>query len=215
MSISSLKNRITAALAARDYDEVARLAVSDRRALTKLVALAYIDKDDVMCWRAIEAMGAAAAAVAKKDAQRLRNLVQRILWSAREESGGMGWSAPELLAEIASASPRQFADIPPIIVSLHVEDEEKVFLKGVLWAIARMAEAGITEVPGAEEVVLRALEDSDPQVRGLAARAAVLASIGAAASKLKDLAEDEGRFVIYRDGGMEEESLAKVARSVR
>lgn len=214
MSISSLKNKITAALATRDYDEVARLAVSDRRALTKLVALAYIDKDDVMCWRAIEAMGAAAA-IAKKDPQRVRNLVQRILWSAREESGGMGWSAPELLAEIASASPRQFADIPPIIVSLHVEDEEKVFLKGVLWAIARMAEAGITEVPGAEEVVLRALEDSDPQVRGLAARAAVLASIGAAASKLKDLAGDEGRFVIYRDGDMEEESLAKVARSVR
>jgi hypothetical protein len=215
LSISSLKNKITAALATRDYDEVARLAVSDRRALTKLVALAYVDKDDVMCWRAIEAMGAAAAAIAKKDTQRLRNLVQRILWSAREESGGMGWSAPELLAEIASASPRQFADIPPIIVSLHVEDEEKVFLKGVLWAIARMAEAGITEVPGAEEVVLRALEDSDPQVRGLAARAAVLAEIGAAASKLKDLAGDESRFVIYRDGGMEEESLAKVARSVR
>lgn len=215
MSISSLKNRITAALASRNYDEVARLAVSDRRALTKLVALAYVDKDDVMCWRAIEAMGAAAAAIAKKDPQRVRNLVQRILWSAREESGGMGWSAPELLAEIASASPRQFADIPPIIVSLHVEDEEKVFLKGVLWAIARLAEAGITEVPGAEEVVLRALEDSEPQVRGLAARAAVAAKIGIPDVELKELASQQAWFIIYRDGELKQETVANATSALR
>ena len=160
------------ALASGDYDEVAELAMENKRVFGKLVALAY-DKQDVLCWRAIEAMGVCAKVVAAEDAARVRNVVQRLIWSAREESGGMGWSAPELLAEIVCASPKQFADIPPIIVSLHSEDEEKVFLKGVLRAIGRMGGCGVRDIPGAEEVVLAGLGDEDPQVRGLAAIAAL------------------------------------------
>ena len=125
----SLKNELKQALLAGDHARVAELAIADKRTFGKLVALAY-NKDELLCWRAIEAIGAAAAAVAKEDQASVRNAVQRILWSAREESGGMGWSAPELLAEIAIAAPRYFPDIPPIIISLHSEDEERVFLKG-------------------------------------------------------------------------------------
>lgn len=208
-----MKQKLIAALDAQDYDEVARLALADRRALTKLIGLAA-DKSDVRCWRAIEAMGVASAAVASVDQQRVRNLVQRILWSAREESGGMGWSAPELLAEIASASPKQFPDIPPIIVSLFCEDEENVFRKGVLWAIAHMAEAGITDVPGAVEVVLDSLDIADPQVRGLAIRAAVLAGIDAAGDKVRGIEDDESSYVIYRNGELQREPLADAAKAV-
>lgn len=175
-TISTLKSKIIDTLAAGDFDQIARMAVEDQRVFGKLIALAY-GKDDVLCHRAIEAMGFCARAVARENPARVRNVVQRLIWSAREESGGMGWSAPELLAEIASASPQLFADIPPIIVSLHSEDEEKVFLKGVLWAIARMADAGIRSVPGSEEVVLKSLADADPLVRELAVTAAHKAEI--------------------------------------
>jgi len=208
-----MKQKLISALDAQDYDEVARLALADRRALTKLIGLAT-DKNDVRCWRSIEAMGIASAAVVSHgDVQRVRNLVQRILWSAREESGGMGWSAPELLAEIASASPRQFPDIPPIIVSLFCEDEENVFRKGVLWAIAHMAEAGITDVPGAVEVVLDSLENADAQVRGLAVRAAALAGIDVASDKLQGIGRDESLYVIYRNGELQQEPVADAAKT--
>lgn len=205
-----MKNRLAAALNSQDYEEVARLALTERQALRKLMTMAG-DKSDVLSWRAIEAMGIAAGAVAQHNTQRVRNLVQRILWSAREESGGMGWSAPELLAEIACASPKQFADIPPIIVSLHTEDEEKVFLKGVLWAIARMALAGIRDVPGAEEVVLASLDSDDPQVRGLAVRAAVIAGASASREKMQKIAADDSRFIIYEDGELVEATVAGAA----
>lgn len=199
--ISTLKSKIVSALVARDFDTLANMALQDRRVFTKLMALA-LDKEDVTCWYAIEGMGVCARAVSRKDPAIVRNLVQRIIWSAREESGGMGWSAPELLAEIACASPKQFADIPPIVVSLHSEDEEKVFLKGVLWAIRRMAEAGIRQVPGAEEVVLKSLGDPDPVVRGLAVRAAYKAEIDGAIELIKGMTDDQESFIIYEDGRM-------------
>lgn len=198
------------ALAAGDYSEVARMAADNQRVFGKLIAFTF-DKEDVLCWHAIAAMGVCAAAVCKSDVSRVRNVVQRLIWSAREESGGMGWSAPELLAEIACASPIQFPDIPPIIVSLYVEDEEKVFLKGVLWAIARMGAAGIQEVPGAAEVVTSSLDDSDPQVRGLAVRAAIEARIEGTAKRLQELVGDPGRLMIFESGRLKQKTVAELA----
>lgn len=188
------------------------MAVDDQRVFGKLIALAY-DKENLLCWQAIEAMGFCAKAVATVNPARVRKVVQRIIWSAREESGGMGWSAPELLAEIASASPKHFADIPPIIVSLHGEDEEKVFLKGVLWAIAHMAVAGIRYLPGSEEVVLKSLTDTDPLVRGLALTAAQKAEIGIPADQLRNMAGDDSRFSVYEEGVFVEKTVAETVRA--
>ncbi|MHB1389731.1 MAG: DVU0298 family protein [Thermoleophilia bacterium] len=198
------------ALATGNYDEVARMAVDNQRVFGKLISFAF-DKEDVLCWHAVAAMEVCAAAVAGIDVSRVRNVVQRLIWSAREESGGMGWSAPELLAQIACASPRQFPDIPPIIVSLHVEDEEKVFLKGVLWAIARMAAADIQDVPGADEVVLSSLQDDDPQVRGLAVRAAIEARIEGTADRLRELADDQGQLMVFESGRLKWKTVAQLA----
>src|SRR5665811_1274718 len=194
----SLKNELKQALLAGDYARVAELASADKRTFGKLVALAY-NKDELLCWRAIEAIGAAAAAVAKENQASVRNAVQRILWSAREESGGMGWSAPELLAEIAIAAPRNFPDIPPIIISLHSEDEEKVFLKGVLRAAGRMGEAGITDVTGGNDVIRNSLGHDDPTVRGLAIWAASRAEIDVQ-DTISAMTGDDGELSLY-DGG--------------
>ncbi|MCL5882568.1 MAG: hypothetical protein M1539_01065, partial [Actinobacteria bacterium] len=60
---TSLKNELLAALLARDDERIAELAVNDKRTFAKLIAMAY-KKDELLCWRAIEAMGAAAGAVA-------------------------------------------------------------------------------------------------------------------------------------------------------
>lgn len=207
---ASLKSELKQALIAGDYEQIAAMALNDKRTFSKLIALAY-NKDDLLCWRAIEAMGVAARAVAVEDRETVRNVVQRILWSAREESGGMGWSAPELLAEIAIASPRYFPDIPPIIVSLHSEDEEKVFLKGVLRAVGRMGEAGITAIPDCDELIRKSLEHEDPSVRGLAVWAA--SRTGADETEaIGALTGDDGELLIYADGELFETTVGALAR---
>ncbi|MHB1325713.1 MAG: DVU0298 family protein [Thermoleophilia bacterium] len=206
----SLKNELKQALLSGDYARVAELASADKRTFGKLVALAY-NKDELLCWRAIEAIGAAAAAVAKENQASVRNTVQRILWSAREESGGMGWSAPELLAEIAIAAPRQFPDIPPIIISLHAEDEEKVFLKGVLRAAGRMGEAGITGIAGSDRIIRDCLENEDPAVRGMAVWAASRAGVNAREA-IGGLTGDDGKLTIYENGELVQRSVGELAR---
>lgn len=207
---TSIKNELRDALLAEDYERIAALALDDKRTFGKLVALAY-NKDDLLCWRAIEAIGVAARAVAPVNRDGVRNLVQRILWSAREESGGMGWSAPELLAEIAIAAPRYFPDIPPIIVSLHSEDEEKVFLKGVLRAVGRMGESGITGIDGSDEIIRNSLGHEDSTVRGLAVWAASRAGIDAR-DTLASLTGDDGALRLYDDGELVLTTVGALAR---
>ncbi|MDO8735867.1 MAG: hypothetical protein Q7K29_02135 [Thermoleophilia bacterium] len=207
---TSLKNELKNALLAEDYGRVATLAQKDKRTFGKLVALAY-NKDDLLCWRAIEAMGAAAAAVAPDNRETVRNVVQRILWSAREESGGMGWSAPELLAEIAIAAPRYFPDIPPIIISLHADDEEKVFLKGVLRATGRMGEAGITGIPDCDDVIRMSLRHEDPEVRGLAVWAASRAGVEAN-DTIRAMTGDDSELRLYEEGELVMTTVGALAR---
>ncbi len=208
--MTTLKQKITDALMERDDDAIAALAVNDKRALGKLISMA-LNKDDVLCWRAIEAMGVCATTLSRENPASVRNIAQRILWSAREESGGMGWSAPELLAEIVIAAPRQFPDFPPIIVSLHSEDEEKVFLKGVLRAAGRMGEAGITGIPGSDELIRSSLGHEDAGVRGLAIWAAPRAGI-AIGDVIGGLTADKAKVRVYEDGELAEYTVGELAR---
>lgn len=198
-STHKLKKAVREALAAADFERVTQLALDNRKVFGILMSLSF-NKEDLICWRAIEAMGIASSRVAsERDPELVRNAVRRIIWSAREESGGMGWSAPELLGEIVRGSPRAFTDIPTIILSLHTEDEEGVFLKGVIWALGRMAEAGITGVEGAESLVLDSLASTDPRARGLAAWAAGKLEISRAVEDLRGLEDDQAEFSIYRE----------------
>jgi hypothetical protein len=57
-------------------------------------------------------------------------------WSLSDESGGIGWSAPELIGEIVCADPRRFADIVPLIADVYAIEED-VFRPGVLYAFSR------------------------------------------------------------------------------
>ena len=187
------------------------MVLDDPKALNKLISFA-LNKDELICWRAIEAMGVASGELSRENLAAVRNTVRRILWSAREESGGMGWSAPELLGEIVRGNPRGFADIPSIVVSLHTEDEEGVFLRGALWALRRMAEGGVTGVEGADELVRLGLRREEADIRGLAVMAAAILHTPGSTELLAGLSEDESRFRFYQDGDFAEASVGEVAR---
>lgn len=194
-----------------DYDTITAMVSADPRILNKLISFA-MNKDDLICWRAIEAMGIAAGALGRDNLPAVRNTARRILWSAREESGGMGWSAAELLGEIVRSNPRGFDDMPSIIVSLHTEDEEGVFLRGGLWAVRRMAEAGVSGIEGADELVRLGLRREEPDIRGLAVLAAAVLDTPGSAELIGDLAGDERSLRYYRDGEFVEASVDEVAR---
>ncbi|MGD0885601.1 MAG: DVU0298 family protein [Thermodesulfovibrionales bacterium] len=205
--MASLREEIKEALHAVDFERVARCALENKKVFSILISLTY-DKEALLCWRAIEAMGRAAGVVAKKNPSVVRNIVQRLLWSVREESGGIGWSAPEMLGEIVRNSPEAFSDVPPLIFSFH---EEEMFLKGVLWAMGRLAEAGINPVAGAADLAVQYLDHKDPLVRSLALLAISRMNIPEVRDKVKALTADEARLRMYEDSEIIEKTVGNIA----
>jgi hypothetical protein len=163
MSQLEMKRTIQQALEQNDLDAVVSLVQQHRRALSQLVRIAY-DKETLAGWRAIKAIGRVAKALVKTDDEFLRVTIRKLLWSLSDESGGIGWAAPEILGEIVSADPGKFSDIIPLIAEVY-EIEEKVFRPGVIYALKRIAETAPELVLDYQKVIVRSLVDIDPLTR--------------------------------------------------
>ena len=154
------KRFILQSLEANDLDVVVSLVQKDRKALSLLIRMAY-DKETLLGWRAIKAVGRVAKAFVGSDHEFMRTAVRKLLWSLSDESGGIGWAAPELLGEIVSSDPEGFADIIPLIVEVY-DIEEHTFRPGVMYALERIAEVSPELVANYQKVIIRSLVDADP-----------------------------------------------------
>ncbi len=163
MTHSEIKRTIQHALEQNDLEKIASLARRNRRVISTLIRMAY-DKETLTGWRAIKAIGRAARALVKTDEEFLRITVRKLLWSLSDESGGIGWSAPEILGEIVSADPEKFSDIIPLIAEVY-EVEERVFRPGIVYALARIAEIAPERVAGYQKVIILSLTDKEPLVK--------------------------------------------------
>ena len=123
-----LKKNIIHALESNNLQNVLAVSKESRKVVSQLVRIAY-DKETLLGWRAIKAIGLIATEMVKTDYDFLRETVRKLLWSLSDESGGIGWSAPEILGEIVSADPDRFGDIIPLIAEVY-NIEEKVFQAG-------------------------------------------------------------------------------------
>ncbi len=148
---------------ANDLDLVTSLAKTDRKVIPVLIRFAY-DKDTLAGARAVRAMGLIAREMLKTDPEFLRETCRKLLWSLSDESGGIGWSAPELLGEIVSADPKRFADVIPLVASVYEADED-VFRPGVLFALARVGEKAPELVLPHADIVLKGLSEPNPLAR--------------------------------------------------
>ncbi|MDH4161955.1 MAG: hypothetical protein OEW15_04610 [Nitrospirota bacterium] len=157
------KQDIRDALDRNDLAVVISAAKEDKKVISLLVRVSY-DKETLVGWRAIKAMGLIAREMVKSDPKFLREACRKLLWSLSDESGGIGWSAPELLGEIVSANPSRFTDIVPLIAEVY-SVEEDVFRSGVVYALARIAETHPGLVVTQQKIIISSLVDKDPLVR--------------------------------------------------
>jgi hypothetical protein len=163
MNQLEIKRTIQQALEQNDLDAVVSLVQQHRRTLSQLVRIAY-DKETLAGWRAIKAIGRVAKALVNTDDEFLRVTIRKLLWSLSDESGGIGWAAPEILGEIVSADPEKFSDIIPLIAGVF-EIEEKVFRPGVMYALMRIAETAPERVMNYQKIIINSLMDEDPMTR--------------------------------------------------
>jgi hypothetical protein len=119
------------------------------------------------------------------------------------------------MAEILWHRPILFADYVPIVISLIVNLEEEDlehFRAGTLRAIGRLAEAGADHIHDVISSVTFALDDSNPQVRGMAVWC--LREVGRAdlLADRPDLLADEEPVDLYEDGVIRRTTMSQLVR---
>ncbi len=166
MDRRALKRIIEERLAARDCEGLLSEGLPAGRLLRQLVQLLQ-RPDDLLKWRAVEALGRAARALPPSDPS-LAEILRGLFWMMNDESGNLCRMAPEAIGEILSARPDLGPTFAPLLVPfLH----EEPFEAGTLWALCRMISSGCPEPEGVDPSDLSlALRHPDSRRRGLARR---------------------------------------------
>ena len=206
------KAEIIALLDAYDLQAIIEVAKQDRSIIRMLISLVY-DKQHLLSWRAIEAIGLVSGEIAKTNVDMIRNLSQRFLWMMRDESGNGPGSAPELLGEIVRNSPDAFADIGQVVTSFH---DELMLRRGVMRAIWRMTEKrpDLLNMPKelmAEKLCLR---DEDPYVRAYALMITGVLGMQEFFPVVKSLESDESPVELYESGKFRKMTVSEISRKI-
>lgn len=202
-----MKSEIVKLLTDKKYDALMKVPLGNGRLLSTLVSLTY-DRKNVISYRAIEAFGIVSKEIAKTKPEIVRNAAGRLLWMIREESGGIGWSSPEILGEIVRNNPDSFSDIAPIIVSFLDED---MLAEGVLWAVGRIGEVNPELVAHAIPLILSYLHNPEPLLRGSAAWALGILCVKEAEARLKELINDSSEIIIYDKSDLHAKTVGEIA----
>ena len=226
MSSRAIKKQVLDLLAGGD------LAAS-RRALAGLPAgevvhalfSAICRENPVVRWHAVTCMGDAVARIAADDLEAARIILRRFLWSLNDESGGIGWGAPEAMAECLCRDERLAGEYAHMLVSYMREDGEELcqdgnfiehplLQRGVVWGVGRLAgcRRELLQQLGAGRDLGRYLEAEDPELRGLAALAAGRLREATLRPLLQGLRADTAPLSWYDEGALHQTTVGALVR---
>lgn len=150
MSKRRLKQDIHALLGRESLAEVAAGLATFRPedCLSPLFA-ALCSIDPLVHWHAISGFGIVIRPLAEGNIEAARVVMRRLLWSLNDESGGIGWGAPQAMAEIIANQEQLAEEYLHMLISYTQEDGDGLFedgnyielpmlQRGLLWGIGRL-----------------------------------------------------------------------------
>jgi hypothetical protein len=208
-----MKRKLRELLTENRLDEIAEMAEGRRRVLGVLRSLTY-DRDRLVGWRAVEAMGVVADRLADQDSDAVVEELRSLFWLLSEESGGVCWHAPEAMAEIVRRRPKQFSSYISITATLinEMADEDlEHFRPGILWAIGRMGPIAVGTIDNVLPAIEASLDRPESQARGMAVWC--LGQVGRAdlLGTRADLLEDASPVVLYENGELTHTTVQELA----
>jgi len=175
-----------------------------------------LHKEEIVRWKAVTAMGVVVGNLAQQDMEAARTIMRRLMWSLNEESGGIGWGAPESMAEIMACNDGLAREYVNMFVSYLDRQgnylEHEVLQRGLLWGLVRLSGAKSEIVAAVVPHIAPYLTSQDTTVRGLAAWAAGLLKARNARGELMKLLDDDEQFTSYVDGKLIQLSVKELAR---
>lgn len=171
-----------------------------RRIISPLLSF-LCSTEEKLKWRAVTAVGIVVAAMADQDLEAARTLMRRLMWSLNDESGGIGWGAPEAMGEIMARHRQLAEEYHRILLSYVHPDgnrlEHDVLECGALWGLGRLARERPQLIEGSIGLFVPYLQSQDPMQRGLAAWILGLLDAVFPSESLVRLLEDHTEILIY------------------
>ncbi|MFA4909834.1 MAG: DVU0298 family protein [Desulfobacteria bacterium] len=216
---TALKRKVLSLLKLSDFDqaldELSKLPT--HRVINPLITSLCTD-DEEMKWRAVTAMGFIVSNVAEKDMEAARTVMRSLMWSLNDESGGIGWGAPEAMGEIMACNKGLAEEFAHILLSYIREDGNYIdyqpLQRGVVWGLGRLAQMrpDILREKDATRILCPCLGSSDTTVRALAAWAVGLLGVEDGRSQLEALLTDNAEVHLYRDRYLGVRRISEMAR---
>ncbi len=186
-----------------------------RRIVSPLFGL-FCDRDPLVRWRAVTAMGAVVRRLAEDSLESARVVMRRFIWNLNEESGGIGWGCPEAMGESMAREARLAAEYGGLLISYLRPEcnyiDHPPLQQGVLWGFGRLAHARPETAAGCGGVLVPFLGATDAALRGVAAWAAGAVGDAGTLPHLEPLADDERLLHLYRDEHLSELPVGALAR---
>jgi len=216
-SSRDLKRKVLAVLQSGNFEErLNELCQLPARQVINPLFSFLLSSDEQIRWRAITAMGAVVAKLADEDMESARVIMRRLMWSLNDESGGIGWGAPEAMGEIIGSHEGLAKEYASVLISYVREDgnflEYEPLQRGAVWGIGRAAQVRPDLVQDALPHLLPYLESPDATVRGVAAWTVGLLGAEAARPQLEALLRDNAPIPLYLDRGLVRRSVSELAK---
>lgn len=221
------KRRISKLLESSDIEavihELRQLPAS--RVINPLIG-ALCSSNETVRWHAITALGPIVADLADHDMEAARVVMRRFMWSLNDESGGIGWGAPEAMGEIMAVHDRLAEEYGHMLVAYMREDgfylELPQLQQGLMWGLSRfaMVKPDLLKAKNVIIYLLPYLNSPDSTVRGLAARALGFLQSKEASQELAKLVSDSAQVKIFLNrtfvadtvGGLAHKALANIVK---
>jgi HEAT repeat protein len=225
MGRRELKKSVLMLLAGDNVEEIEE-KIAEYREVDVLNPLfsALCSVDERVRWHAVSAFGSVVSRLARQDMEAARIVMRRFLWSLNDESGGIGWGAPEAMAESMLRYEPLAREYLHMLVSYMQEDGPELFQdgnyielpqlqQGVLWGVGRLCPVygnRLREL-GVVAALHAYLHSEDGSVRGLAVWCLALLAEKSVIRTFPQLADDQHVLRLYRDGRLEDLTVAELA----
>ena len=193
MGTRSRKAEVRELLADRDRAALVDWATEARNPDRLLVSLTY-DNDELIRYRAIEAVGWAAGYVARQEVEKIRDNLRRLLWLMNDESGGLSWHAPELMGEILVNVPDLIGEFAHLLPAFFVEEP---FERGSHLAVSRVTTVDTTPFRNQAKALRWSLKSADPNIRLSAALSLVRLEESFGTGVLEQLLDESTPLTTY------------------
>lgn len=178
------------------------ILLPERQVINPLISF-LLHSEPITRWRSVMCIGDVLNQFSFRDMEGVRVIMRRFMWSLNDESGGIGWGAPESMCVSIAKNEKIAGEYGHMVVTYVDPDgnylEYEPLQRGLLWGVVYLAKARPELLQNAKPHLAKYLDSKDAHVRGFAAMTLKMIRIPELSDKLQALVADKSSFVTYEE----------------